>query len=253
MILPKKLALISLLVFALAGLGAIITSFFDQLACEGQLINNNVAPTIAQQVAGERIIGQSFIAPRPDLNRIDLLLQTYGRKNSSDVTLRLLAVPENSDNPLQGLEVYRTTFNAAAVSDQSWRTFTFPPMPDSAGKTYLIALESPQSTDGNAITVGGIERDAYTAGTAFLGPVPVPADITFRTCYALSVNEKLAILGQQLVKNKPSLWGDPRFYLLLLILYALILLRFLGGLIKLFNGEKQQPSPYGEGQPPTCE
>jgi len=212
---------------------AIAISFFDHLACEGQLINNNVAPTTSQQIAGERIIGQSFVAPRNKLNRIDLLFQTYGRKNTHDVTLRLLAAPENGDNPLQGLEVYQTTFNAAAISDQSWGMFTFPPLPDSAGKTYFIALQSPQSTDGNAITVGGIERDVYTAGSAFLGPVPVPADITFRTCYALSVNEKLSILGQQLVKNRPSLWGDLRFYLLLLILYALILLRVFVELIKL--------------------
>ena len=212
---------------------AIAISFFDHLACEGQLINNNVAPTISQQIAGERIIGQSFVAPRNRLNRIDLLFQTYGRKNTHDVTLRLLAAPENGANPLQGLEVYQTTFNAATISDQSWGTFTFPPLPDSAGKTYFIALQSPQSIDGNAITVGGIERDVYTAGSAFLGPVPVPADITFRTCYALSVNEKLSILGQQLVKNRPSLWGDLRFYLLLFILYALILLRVFVELIKL--------------------
>jgi hypothetical protein len=228
----KKLPLVVLLILASAGFGVIIISFFDQMACEGQLINNNVAPTVAQQIAGERTIGQTFIAPRPYLNRIDLLLQTYGRKNNSEVNFRLLAVPENNNNPFQGLEIYRTTFNAAAVSDQSWHTFTFPPIPDSAGKTYLIALESPQSTPGNAITVGGIERDVYTAGTVFLGPVPVPADTTFRTCYVLSVNEKLEILGQQLIKDKPSLWGDLRFYLLFFFLYVLLLLGVFVRLIK---------------------
>jgi hypothetical protein len=232
-VLLKRFLIITLLVLASTGLITIAISFFDRLACEGQLINNNVAPTTSQQIAGERIIGQSFVAPRNKLNRIDLLFQTYGRKNTHDVTLRLLAAPENGDSLLQGLEVYQTTFNAAVISDQSWGMFTFPPLPDSAGKTYFIALQSPQSTDGNAITVGGIERDVYTAGSAFLGPVPVPADITFRTCYALSVNEKLSILGQQLVKNRPSLWGDLRFYLLLLILYALILLRVFVELIKL--------------------
>ncbi|MBE7555409.1 MAG: hypothetical protein HS126_30535 [Anaerolineales bacterium] len=233
MTLLKRFSLIILLVLALTGLAAVAVSFSRQLACEGQLINNNVNPTTPQQIAGDRIIGQSFVAPRPNLNRIDLFFQTYGRKNTHDVTLRLLAAPENGSNPLQGLELYRTTFNAADVSDLSWRTFTFPPIPDSGGKPYFIALESPQSTEGNAVTVGGIERDVYTAGSAFLGPVPVPADITFRTCYALSIAEKLSILGQQLIKNRPSLWGDLRFYLLLLLLYLLILLGIFVKLIKM--------------------
>ena len=233
MTLLKRFSLIILLVLALTGLAAVAVSFSRQLACEGQLINNNVNPTTPQQIAGDRIIGQSFVAPRPNLNRIDLFFQAHGRKNTHDVTLRLLAAPENGSNPLQGLELYRTTFNAADVSDLSWRTFTFPPIPDSGGKPYFIALESPQSTEGNAVTVGGIERDVYTAGSAFLGPVPVPADITFRTCYALSIAEKLSILGQQLIKNRPSLWGDLRFYLLLLLLYLLILLGIFVKLIKM--------------------
>jgi hypothetical protein len=131
------------------------------------------------------------------------------------------------------VELYRVTFDAAAVNDQSWHTFTFPPIPDSSGKSYFIALHSPQSTEGNAVTVGGIERDVYTAGSAFLGPVPVPADITFRTCYALSINERLSFLGQQLTKDRPSLWADFRFYLLLLLLYLLILLYIFVKLIKL--------------------
>lgn len=229
----KKLSLVTLLVLALTGLTAVAVSFTRQLACAGQLINNNVTPTTPQQIAGERIIGQSFVAPHPNLNRIDLLFQTYGRTNTHDVTLRLLAAPENGSNPLQGRELYRATFNAADVSDLSWRTFTFPPIPNSGGKSYFIALHSPQSTEGNAVTVGGIERDVYPAGSAFLGPVPVPADITFRTCYALSLNEKLSILGQQLTKDRPSLWGDFRFYLVLLLLYLLILLGIFVKLIKM--------------------
>jgi hypothetical protein len=62
--------------------------------------------------------------------------------------------------------------------------------------------------------------------------MPVLADVTFRACYPLSLNEKLSILGQQLVENKPSLWGDIRFYILLLVLYALILLQVFVKLVK---------------------
>lgn len=199
-------------------------SFLNQLACEGQPINNDVVPTQAQQIWGERIIGQSFVAPRNGLNRIDLLFQTYRRQNTHNVTLRLLEVPPEINNPLQGIELFRTTFNASTVHNQSWRTFTFPPLPDSAGKTYLIALESPESKDGNAITVGGIEQDVYLPGSAFLGPVPVPADIAFRTCYQMTTFEKLQILSEQMTRNRPALWGNIVFYPLSLLVYILLLI-----------------------------
>ncbi|MBI1877797.1 MAG: hypothetical protein HYR94_06155 [Chloroflexi bacterium] len=193
----KPLTCLILFLLAAVGLITIGASFFDQLACEGQLINNNVLPTHEQQIWGERLISQSFVAPYDSLSRIDILFQTYQRHNSHDVTLRLLAAPHEIANVLQGVEQFRTTFNASTVGDQMWRTFTFPPLADSAGKTYLISLYSPESTDGDAITVGGIERNAYIPGSAFLGPTPVPADITFRACFQLSIPEKLGVFSEQ--------------------------------------------------------
>ena len=44
---------------------------------------------------------------------------------------------------------------------------------------------------------------------------------------------KLSILGQRLVEDKPSIWGDIRFYILLLALYGLISLRVFVELVKL--------------------
>src|SRR5688572_15585138 len=164
-------------------------SFFNQIACEGQLINNNVVPTSDQQIFGDRIIGQTFISPYGGLNRIDIFFQTYRRWNTHEVTLRLLEVPPDLNNPLEGIEVYRTQFNAAQVEDQAWREFRIPPIANSAQKHYMIALEAPDARDGNAITIGGIETDAYLPGSAFLGYIPVPADITFRACYQMSLGQ----------------------------------------------------------------
>ncbi len=228
----KKATIIMLLSLMLVGLITIGASFLNQLACEGQPINNNVAPTQAQQIWGERIIGQSFVAPRKGLNRIDILFQTYQRQNTHNVTLRLLEAPGDTNNPLEGLGIFKTSFNAATVGDQSWRSFILPPISDSKGKTYLIALQSPEAEDGNAITVGGIERDVYLPGSAFLGPTPVPADITFRSCYQMTTFEKLQVLSEQLTRSRPALWGNIVFYYLSLFAYALLLLGFFWKLIQ---------------------
>lgn len=228
----KRLVVAVLCMIAVVGLITIGLSFLNQLACEGQPINNNVDPTGTQQIFGEKIIGQSFVAPRDGLNRIDIFFQTYGRENTHDVTLRLLDIPPDTGNPLEGKEVFNTTFNAATVSDQSWRTFTFLPLPDSAGKTFLITLQSPKSEDGNAITMGGIERNSYLPGTAYMGPVPLQADIAFRSCYQMSTIEKLQVLAGQMTGQRPGLWGNINFYWLSLLIYALLLLGFFWRLIK---------------------
>jgi hypothetical protein len=218
---PKSLTIIMVSVLTLIALIMIGASFFNQLACEGQPVHTTVATT-AQQIWGERIISQSFIAPRHDLNRIDLLFQTYDRRNTHLVNLRLLAMTKELNNPLQGAELFNTTFNADTISDQSWHSFTFSPLPDSAGKTYLITLTSPESEDGNAITVGGAARDTYLTGTAYLGATPVPFDITFRSCYQMTLLEKLQVLSAQTTRNRSGWWANNIFYLLIFMLYSLL-------------------------------
>lgn len=221
---PQRVGSIILSILIVVGLIVITISAFDQIACEGQLINNNVSPTTDQQIQGEQRISQSFVAPHDNLNRVDILFQTYQRQNTHDVTLRLLEVPPNIANPLQGVERFKINFNAGDVSDQMWHTFFFPPIADSSGKTYLISLASPESSDGDAITVGGIERNVYERGSAFLGAVPVPADLTFRACFQMSEVEKLNQLANQLVQSRPSIWGDFLFYGAILLFYFLLML-----------------------------
>ncbi len=219
----KKSATIIFLILALVGFGSIIAYWFNQLACEGQPINNNVTPTESQQIWGDQIISQSFVASHNNLNRVDILFQTYQRQNTHDVTLQLLEARADNQDPFKGLELFQATFNAATVSDQSWRTFTFPPITRSKGKTYVITLQSPDSVEGNAITVGGIERDIFQSGEAFLGPVPLRADITFRTCFQMTTLEKLQILADQITRNRPSLWGEATFYVISIIIYGVCL------------------------------
>lgn len=220
----QKVLTVTLFMLSLAGLAAIVAS--APLACEGQPVDTELHPVPGQQILGDRIISQSFVAPRNGLNRVDLFLQTYQRQNNQDVTVRLLEIAEDTTNPLQGIERFRATFNAATVTDQAWRSFTFAPISDSAGKTYLISLESPESVDGDAITIGGIERDLYPDGTAFLGMMPVLADLSFRTCYQMTLSEKLQVLSEQITWNRPSLWGNASFYWLSFLIYGLVLIGF---------------------------
>jgi hypothetical protein len=228
----QKIWVISLIIFLVIGFGAIGRSLFNQLACEGQPINFRITPTAEQQIWGERSVSQSFVAPRNGLNRIDLLLHTYQRQNSRDVSLSLWEL-SSTDNLTQGQKVVDLNFNAATVQDGNWRTFTFAPIAESAGKPYLIVLQSPESTPGDAITVGGIEWDSYAPGAAFLGTTPLRADISFRACYQMGALEKIQVLSQQISRHRPVWWGQPLFYGTLIVVYALLLAGLFWQLTKL--------------------
>lgn len=227
----KKLAVIILFVFVAVGLVATGISSLNQLACEGQPINFRIDPTAEQQLWGDQLFSQSFIAPRNGLNRIDIMFQTYERQNTHQVGVQLLEI--SPDAPWSGTLISEFTFNAATVRDRVWRSFAFPAIADSAGKSYLIQIQSPDSTPGNAITVGGIEWDTYAPGTAYLGPVPLRADITFRACFRMTTVEKLQVLSGQLTQNRPGLWGNAAFFWGSLVLYALVTGSFFGALTKL--------------------
>lgn len=218
----RTISVIAILILVLVGIVTIGYAASSRIVCEGQPVNNNEVPTAEQQIFGDRIIGQTFVAPRDHLNEIGLMFQTYGRRNEHEVTLRLLEIPANTANPFSGIERFTVTFDASTLQDKSWRSFVIPEIPDSAGKTYLITLESPQSVPGNAITVGGIERDLYLPGIAYLGPVPVQADFAFKSCYRMSLVEKAQTLAQQMTNERPGLWGNPAFYGLTMTLYAAV-------------------------------
>ncbi|MDX1520294.1 MAG: hypothetical protein R3264_01545 [Anaerolineae bacterium] len=216
-----SVATILIVIFGVVGLIVIIGSLPDHLGCEGQLVRTREV-TDGQQIWGERVFSQSFVAPRDRLNRVDLLMHAYGRTNTEAVNIRLLALSPELTNPLEGNEIYRTTINAAEVGDFSWQSFPIPEISDSAGQSYLISLQSPTSTEGNAVAVTGIQKDVYPAGGAFIGPSPAEADMVFRVCFALSTTEKVDVLMTQLTQNRPGLWGSRWFYLVSLAGYVLL-------------------------------
>ena len=230
----KTLTLIVVFGLVVIGLGIIGASLLDQIACEGQLFNNNEAPTVAQKLFGERVIGQSFVAPRDGLNRIDVMFLTYDRRPTPPVSLRLLELAGEPENPLAtGVEVFHTTTATNAVQNHVWHQFDLPPIDTSGQKRYLIALTAPEASDAQAVTVGGIERNVYLPGTAFFGPTPVPADIAFRTCYEMSAGERLSVLAEQVTRQRPGVFGHVGFYGTTLMIYGGLLGVFFWQLVKL--------------------
>ena len=100
------------------------------------------------EITGGIEVGQTVPVDFADWTAIDIAMATFSsRANTEDV---ILHVREN----MQATEDLRTVVvNARDIDDGGWQRFAFEPIPGSAGKTYYVALSSPTSVPGNAITV----------------------------------------------------------------------------------------------------
>jgi hypothetical protein len=102
------------------------------------------------ELRGKRRIGQSFVARRPNLHRIDILVGTYGRRNTRDIIFHLQAFP-NAPEDLASVII-----NGSLLDDNAYVQFCFPPQPD-MGPLYFY-IESPDSIPGDAITALAYSR-----------------------------------------------------------------------------------------------
>ncbi|MGQ9502210.1 MAG: hypothetical protein ACUVSF_10750 [Anaerolineae bacterium] len=196
------------------------------LGSEGQFVNL-VRPGPATALVRGVELGQTFVAPRAGLHRIDVLLYGYYRHNTQPVTFHLRKVGAGEDT-------VTITFSAGEVWGWHWKHFEFPPLSDSAGQSYYFFFESPTSTPQDSITLGGVEGDLYPYGTAVINGQPAFADASFVTHYTnVSTVEKLSALADKLTRAKPSLWGDVRFYVLLGVIYLLLVGRLMSEIYRL--------------------
>lgn len=110
------------------------------------------------------------------LDRFAQLPQT-GRKNTHDVILTLYRESDMS-------EVRRVTINAADMHDNSHVTFNFPPIADSNGQRYRLALASPDSTPGNAVTFRYDPTTVFDDGLRYDDDQSVGGALVFRPTFA---------------------------------------------------------------------
>ena len=210
------------LLLTLIGLGAIVIQAAVLLGGAGQIVNV-FSPGPATALFGERRLGQTFVAARPGLERVDVLMYGSERK-PGPIVFHLGRAGKEQD-------LVTITFDAGErwgwPWGWQWKDFTFAPLPDSAGQLYYFYLESPTSTPNNAMNVGGIEGNAYLNGAASINGHPARADGAFRSFYAdMSAADKLAALAAGITEYRPFVWGDGRFYALLAVIY----LALMGGL-----------------------
>ncbi len=168
----------------------------------GQRLNNQPAG----EVQGTFTVGQTFFSPYPGLYRLDVLLATYNRANSGQITFNVTAGPKDKTR------LVSISFDASQVADNRIRSFEFSPLNDSAGKTYLFYFEGPASRPGNAITAWTDSANPYQEGMAYWGGQPVESDLTFVAYFRPNVWQVPDVYLDRIAKGKPGILGNRAFY-----------------------------------------
>jgi len=126
------------------------------------------------EIWGSTTHGQTFACRYPNLARIDVMLATYARQNHHPLVFHLREAPSGV------ADLVTITVPAEDIADNTYYSFTFEPLPDSAGRTYYFYFEAPEAVPGDAFTIwADLQGDPYTSGTRYVNHAPAPGDLRF--------------------------------------------------------------------------
>jgi hypothetical protein len=180
----------------------------------GQFIVKNWT---SELIAGSRA-GQSFVTDQAGLYRIDVYLGNFQRANHGPLRLHVTAVP------FEGPDLASDAADAAQLHGDDYVSFEFAPLREPAGQTLSFWLEAPQARPGNALAAMGTNSDAYPGGRAVfdhLADTRGVQDLAFRLYYRPAAGSAAATLLQRLSADRPSIFGAPQLYVVLLAGYLL--------------------------------
>jgi hypothetical protein len=177
------------------------------------------ASSAVGELVGSATVGQTFVSAYPGLSRVEVLLASYDRHIAGSFLFHLRAAPDASD------DLVVLAYDASQVEENAFHVFQFPPIRDSAGRSFYFYLQAPQAESGNALTVWGSTQDAYPDGEAVFRGMQGRGvrDLTFRVGYDPALPERVGILLGRLTAAKPLLWGDRRWYVVLAMAHLALL------------------------------
>ena len=172
--------------------------------------NTNPSPSLV----GKMKLGQTFVATRNGLSRIEVMMGTYGRVNTREVEFSLWEL-----RPQKKL-LRKVTFNASAVKNNLFNTFSFSPIRYSKSREFYFQFTSPSSTPEDSICVWLNMQNIYPKGKFFYNEQRPnqQADIVFRA-YA-----QRPIMGElgTIVQNNEGLMGKLWLLVGVLVLFEVI-------------------------------
>jgi hypothetical protein len=206
MIAALLVALLAVIIFSVLRLGVGV----DLRAMEQNRSDSSTGKLEASSIA------QSFVCPRANLSGVNILLDAFTNP-PEDGRVRLLR-----GDGLGGQSVYEAPLSTVSWTRNPFITVSFPPIANSEGQVYTIAIESrgpPLSSALGSVVYNSF--DTLSSGTMYLDGESQPGDMAMELIYHYDM---VALLGDVVhVFRADGLLALSWFALLLLPGLALLL------------------------------
>ncbi|MCR4406830.1 MAG: hypothetical protein NUW24_07895 [Anaerolineae bacterium] len=169
---------------------------------------------LSPRLAGPKTIGQTFICPCVELNRI-AVLPRFSDAPSADLVLHLRASPDAEH------DLRTATIRAADLRSDEYAYFDFAPVTNSADTGFYFYVESPHATeDGEAETwLLRTTDDVYAWGQLYVDGRPANGDLSFKASCSPSAAGVVINVLRHINDYKPLLCGNTVFYAVLAVSY----------------------------------
>lgn len=158
---------------------------------------------------GDKRVGQTFIVNEDNLNIIVLDLKNSALRNKEPIYFRL-------EETKTATNLREIQINGRNVGDPSSIRFQFDPVSDSVGRSYYFYLESPTSTEEDAIEVYHSTQNLYSEGEMILDGQSAVGELRFVSYYY--PESKKAMIGETINDLTSRFLNDKSFVFFYLIL-----------------------------------
>ena len=227
----KKRKFISLF-YALSVIVTILIFFSISLPKKIVIFNQSENNTAVGEIYGDRKIGQTFIAEYNNLSAVKVLLATYNRENHAEFIFHLKSEVKSKED----IHIYRD--DTMWVQDNKFFRFPFPKIKNSKRKRYFFYLDSPQSKQGNAITIWSNTEDLYKEGEKIVNGAASEGDLVFKTEYERGLRLSFVAFLGNISKFSiflVNIFGNKFFYFLFLIIISIWAFGIFSKKLALFN------------------
>jgi hypothetical protein len=101
-----------------------------------------------------------------------------------------------------------------------YQSFAFPPIPDSAGRTFYLSIEAPSVSAAAPLLARYQNGDVYALGTRYWDGTPASGDLAFRIYDGDAPASDLQLLMDRLARGRPAPFNWPWLYPFLLAVYV---------------------------------
>lgn len=125
------------------------------------------------QIYGSNIATQTFTSHVNNMDEVAVLFATYGGHRSGVATVSMSQVG--------GQSIFTQTLDISKMKDNSFISFKFPAVGNSANKKYVLTVANKKSTIKNSITIWSMTSNFPTGFTSSYAGKPYAGVLVFNT------------------------------------------------------------------------